>query len=367
MDILLIPIIQAILKIVAFVLLFVMVVGTVMTLMERKWMSAVQDRIGPNRASLPLLGGIRARGLFHILADGLKSIVKEDTVPEGADRFLFTIAPFFVFISAMVIWAVIPFAGPIGGFKFQITDLNPGLLFIFAITSLGVYGAVLGGWSSNNKFALLGSARATSQMLSYEVFLGLSLTGIFMVYGTLQVGKIVELQNSYWFGDLIPKWGVFTQPVAFFIFFTAMLAEAKRLPFDAPEGESEIIAGYFLEYSGMRYAAFMLAEYVAIVGVAALTTTLFLGGYHLPWLHADGFHLLGGHLPLPQWAVTLLQLGAFVAKVIVLCWLIILIRWTVPRFRFDQIMDLGWKKMLPVTLANVVVTGIILLIWDWMG
>jgi NADH-quinone oxidoreductase subunit H len=344
-----------------------MVVGTVMTLMERKWMSAVQDRLGPNRANLPIFGGIRAHGAFHILADGLKSIFKEDTVPEGADRFLFTIAPFFAFISAIVIWALIPFAGPIGGVRFQITELNPGLLFIFAITSLGVYGAVLGGWSSNNKFALLGSARATSQMLSYEVFLGLSLMGVFMVHGTLQVGTIVEQQNQYWFGDLIPKWGVFTQPVGFVIFFTAMLAEAKRLPFDAPEGESEIIAGYFLEYSGMRYAAFMLAEYIAIVGVAALTTTLFLGGYHVPWLHGDGFHLLGGHLALPQWAVTLLQLGSFIVKVIVLCWFIILVRWTVPRFRFDQIMDLGWKKMLPVTLANVVVTGAVLLVWDWLG
>ena len=367
LDLLLDPIVQAILKIVAFVLVFVLMVGTVMTLMERKWMSAVQDRIGPNRANLPIFGNIRARGAFHILADGLKSIFKEDTVPEGADRVLFTIAPFFVFISAVVIWAVIPFAGPIGGFTFQITDLNPGLLFIFAITSLGVYGAVLGGWASNNKFALLGAARATSQMLSYEVFLGLSLMGVFMVHGTLQVGRIVELQNEYWFGDLIPKWGLFTQPVGLVIFFTAMLAEAKRLPFDAPEGESEIIAGYFLEYSGMRYAAFMLAEYIAIVGASALTTTLFLGGYHVPWLHGDGFHLLGGFLALPQWAVTLLQLGAFATKVIVLCWLIIIIRWTVPRFRFDQIMDLGWKKMLPVTLANVVVTALVLLVWDWVG
>jgi len=367
LTILSIPLVQAILKIVAFVLVFVMATGTVMTLMERKWMSAVQDRIGPNRADMPFLGGLKARGAFHILADGLKSIFKEDTVPEGADRFLFTIAPFFALVAAMAIWAVIPFAGPWGPVTFQITDLNPGLVFIFAITSLGVYGAVLGGWSSNNKFALLGSARATSQMLSYEVFLGLSLVGLFMVYGTLQVGKIVELQNTYWFGDLVPKWGVITQPLAFVMFFTAMLAEAKRLPFDAPEGESEIIAGYFLEYSGMRYAAFMLAEYVAIVGVAGLTTTLFLGGYHVPWLHAGGFHLLGYVLPLPAWLVFLLQLGSFVFKVIALCWFVIIIRWTVPRFRFDQIMDLGWKKMLPVALANVVITGLVLLAWDWLA
>ncbi|MCZ6553680.1 MAG: NADH-quinone oxidoreductase subunit H [SAR324 cluster bacterium] len=366
MEFLLIPIVQATLKILVFILGFVMMVGTVMTLMERKWMSAVQDRIGPNRAYLPVMGGVTAHGAFHIMADGLKSIFKEDTVPAGADRFLFTIAPFFVMVSAMAIWAVIPLAGPMGEFHFQITDLNVGLLFIFAITSLGVYGAVIGGWSSNNKFALLGAARATAQMLSYEVFLGLSLVGLFMVYETLRVGAIVDAQNTYWFVDVIPKWGIFTQPLAFFIFFTAMLAEAKRLPFDAPEGESEIIAGYFLEYSGMRYAAFMLAEYIAIVGVAGLTATLFLGGYHVPWLHPDGFHLFGGYLPVPVWLVTVLQLGAFVTKVIALCWLIIMIRWTVPRFRFDQIMDLGWKKMLPLCLGNVVVTGLVLLLWDWV-
>ena len=362
MEFLLIPWVQAVLKIVVFVLMFVMMLGTVLTLMERKWMSAVQDRIGPNRANL---GKFRGHGLLHLAADGLKSIFKEDTIPEGADRLLFTIAPFFAFVSVIVIWAVIPFAGPIGDFKFQIADINTGLLFIFAITSLGVYGAVLGGWSSNSKYALLGAARATSQMLSYEVFLGLSLIGIFMVYGSLQVGTIVEQQNTYWFGDLIPKWGIFTQPVAFVIFFTAMLAETKRLPFDAPEGESEIIAGYFLEYSGMRYAAFMLAEYIAIVGLAALTTTLFLGGYHVPWLHADGFHFLGGHLPLSPWLVAVLQLGSFVTKVIFFCWLTIMIRWTVPRFRFDQIMDLGWKRMLPICLGNIVVTAVVLLIYDW--
>ncbi len=365
LEILLQPAVLAILKIVVIVLVFVMPTATVMTLMERKWMSAVQDRIGPNRANIPALRNFRGRGALHIAADGLKSIFKEDTIPAGVDLFIFTIAPFFGFISAVVIWAVIPFAAPVGGFTFQITDVNIGILLIFAVTSLGVYGTVLAGWSSNNKYALLGAARGTSQMLSYEIFLGLSLVGLFMVNGSVQVSTLVANQNTYWFGDVIPKWGIFTQPVAFFVFFTAMLAEAKRLPFDIPEGESEIIAGYFLEYSGMRYAAFMLAEYIALVGIAALVSTLFFGGYHVPWLHGDGFHLFGGHLPLPIWLVTLLQVAAFGAKIIFFCWFIIILRWTIPRFRFDQVMELGWKKLLPVSLANIVVTALVLLAVDY--
>ncbi|MCZ6473151.1 MAG: NADH-quinone oxidoreductase subunit H [SAR324 cluster bacterium] len=364
LDILLNPVVIALLKIVVIVLVFVAATGTVMTLMERKWMSAVQDRIGPNRANIPFLRDFRGRGALHMAADGLKSIFKEDTVPEGVDLVIFTIAPFFGFISAVVIWAVIPFAAPIGDFTFQITDVNIGILLVFAVTSLGIYGTVLAGWSSNNKYALLGAARGTSQMLSYEIFLGLSLVGVFMVNGSVQVSILVANQNTYWFGDVIPKWGLFTQPLAFVMFFTAMLAEAKRLPFDAPEGESEIIAGYFMEYSGMRYAAFMLAEYIAMVGIAALVTTLFLGGYHVPWLHAEGFQIFGWFMAVPVWLVSALQILAFVGKIIFFCWLIIMVRWTIPRFRFDQIMELGWKKLLPLSLANIVVTALVLLAVD---
>jgi NADH-quinone oxidoreductase subunit H len=362
MDLLLHPAVLALIKIAVIVLGFVLTMGTVLTLMERKWMSAVQDRIGPNRANL---GRWKGRGTMHMAADGLKSIFKEDTIPAGADRLIFTIAPFFSLFASLVIWAIIPVAGPIGAFRFQITDVNIGILLVFAVTSLGVYGAVLAGWSSNNKYAILGATRSTAQMLSYEIFLGLSLVGVFMIHGSVTVSTLVENQGQYWFGDVIPKWGVFTQPVAFLLFFTAMLAEMKRLPFDAPEGESEIIAGYFLEYSGMRWSVFMLSEYVAGVGVAALTATLFFGGYHVPWLHADGFQLFGSLLPLPLWLVTLLQIGSFVVKVVFFSWLIIIIRWTVPRFRFDQIMELGWKKMLPVALANLVVTALVLLAIDY--
>ncbi|MDH4121906.1 MAG: NADH-quinone oxidoreductase subunit H [Deltaproteobacteria bacterium] len=359
LDILTIPLVQAVIKILVFVLGFVMAVGTVLTLMERKWMSAVQDRIGPNRANI---GKFTGHGALHIAADGVKSLLKEDTVPAGADRFLYLIAPLFSYFPAILVWAVIPFAGPIGSVTFQITDINTGLVFIFAVTSLGVYGAVLGGYASNNKYALLGAIRTSSQMLSYEVFLGLSLIGIFMVYGTVQVSKIVELQNTYWFDGLIPKWGIFTQPLAFFLFFTGMLAEAKRQPFDQPEGESEIIAGYYLEYSGARFSAYMLAEYVSIVAVSAITVTLFFGGYQIPWLFPDGFHLLGYSLALPPVVVALLQAGSFITKTLIFCWLIIIIRWTLPRFRFDQTMDLGWKKMLPLSMANLVVTALVLLL-----
>ena len=358
------PVIYALIKIVLIVVVFVMTTGTVMTLMERKWSSAVQDRIGPNRANIPFLRNFRGRGALHMAADGLKSIFKEDTIPANVDRVVFTIAPFFGFIAAVVVWAVIPFAAPIGPVNFQIADVNIGILLVFAVTSLGVYGTVLAGWSSNNKFALLGAARGTSQMLSYEIFLGLSLVGVFMVHGTVQVSEVVANQNTYWFVDIIPKWGVFTQPVAFVIFFTAMLAEAKRLPFDIPEGDSEIIAGYFLEYSGMRFSAFMLSEYMAMVGIAALVTTLFFGGYHVPWLHADGFYFAGWHMALPAWLVPLLQIGAFISKIIFFCWFIIILRWTIPRFRFDQVMELGWKKMLPLSLANIVVTALVLLAVD---
>ncbi len=352
LEILSIPLVQSLLKIVVVILLFAMPLGTLMTLMERKWSAMIQDRVGPNRANA---GNFTGNGLLHIAADGLKSIFKEDTMPEGSDRFLFLIAPFFGLIAGVATFAIIPFAAPIGDFKFQIADVEPGLLFIFAITSLSVYGAVLAGASSNSKYALLGGTRASAQMLSYEVFMGLALMGIFMVYGSTRVSDIVDGQNQYWFGNLIPQWGVFTQPLGFLLFTTALIAETKRAPFDAPEGESEIVAGYFLEYSGMRWSAFMLAEYVAVVGVATLITTLFFGGYHVPWLHL--------WTSAPEWLVRILQVLKFSLFVVFFCWFQIQLRWTVPKFRFDQTMALGWKKLLPLSLINTVATAVIILIF----
>ena len=349
-EILSIPLVQTILKIVVIILLFAMPLGTILTLMERKWSAMIQDRVGPNRANI---GSFTGHGLLHLAADGLKSIFKEDTIPQGANGFLYLIAPFFGLIAGVATFAVIPLAGPIGGFTFQVTDIEPGLLFIFAITSLSVYGAVLAGTSSNSKFALLGGTRASAQMISYEVFMGLALMGVFMVYGSTRVSEIVNGQNEYWFGNLIPMWGIFTQPLGFFLFFTALIAETKRAPFDAPEGESEIVAGYFLEYSGMRWSAFMLAEYIAVAGVAALTTTLFFGGYHVPWLHLWE--------KAPQWLVTILQVLKFSVVTVFFCWLQIQLRWTVPKFRFDQTMSLGWKKLLPLSLANTALTAVVVL------
>ena len=352
LEILSIPLVQTILKIMFMIMIFAMPLGTLMTLMERKWSAMVQDRVGPNRANV---GNFRGHGLAHIAADALKSIFKEDTIPEGSDRFLYLIAPFFGLIAGVSVFAIVPIAAPIGNFTFQITDIEPGLLFIFAITSLSVYGAVLAGASSNSKFALLGGIRASAQMISYEVFMGLALMGIFMVYGSTRVSEIVDGQNAYWFGSLIPKWGILTQPLGFLLFTTALIAETKRAPFDAPEGESEIVAGYFLEYSGMRWSAFMLAEYIAIVGVAALLTTLFFGGYHVPWLHLWE--------SAPVWLVRVLQFTKFTAFVLFCCWFQIQLRWTVPKFRFDQTMALGWKKLLPLSLANTVATAAIILIF----
>ena len=220
LEILMIPAVLACIKIAVIILFFAMPLGTVLTLMERKWSAMIQDRVGPNRANI---GKFTGHGLLHLAADGLKSIFKEDTIPKGASGFLYFIAPFFGLIAAVATFAIIPIAGPIGDFTFQVTDVNPGLLFIFAITSLNVYGAVLAGTSSNSKFALLGGTRASAQMISYEVFMGLAVMGIFMVYGTTRVSGIVNGQNEYWFGDLVPMWGIFTQPLGFILFFTALV------------------------------------------------------------------------------------------------------------------------------------------------
>ena len=351
-----------VIKIVVMLYLFAIPLGALLTYFERKWSSLIQDRVGPNRANI---GFLKLYGVFHVIADGIKSIFKEDFYTQGTDKILFTIAPFFIFFSSLVMFAIIPIAAPIDGVHFQIADTNTGILAILALTSFGVYGAVFGGWSTNNKFAYLGSIRAAAQMISYEVFLGLSLVGLLLVFNTLQVSEIVKIQNTYWLNNWIPKWGIFLQPMGFILFFVALIAETKRPPFDAPEGESELVAGYFIEYSGMRFASFFLAEYIAIVGVSCLMTTFFLGSYHVPWLHSDGFHF--GNLfflPIPQWFIFILQVFSFTAKVFSLCWFQIMIRWTVPKFRFDQTMSLGWKKLMPLALLNTFVTSIIVLLFQ---
>jgi len=244
-----------------------------------------------------------------------------------------------------VVFAVVPF-GP--GPNFVIAPLDTGMLFILAIGGLGIYGAALGGWASNNSFALLGSLRAAAQMISYEVSMGLNLVGIFLIFGTVSLSQIVLGQGELLWGWL-PMWGIVLQPVAFILFLTASMAENKRAPFDLPEGESEIL-GYNLEYSSMRFALFFLSEFVEIVVIAAVAATLFFGGWQIPWVDPQG--TAGG------W-ITAGQVAAFVGKVVFLCWVQMMIRWTLPRFRYDQVMTLGWKYLLPLSLANIVVTAIV--------
>lgn len=328
--------------------------------------------------------GLRLAGILHGAADGLKTIFKEDFIPPGADRFLHSLAPLISFFPILVVLAVVPFGdtlcfggdaagdlditawvplasgevcrAPNHAVPLQIATLNVGLLYFFAMAGTGIVGAALAGWASDNKFSLLGGLRAASQMVSYEVTLGLTLVGAIMLYGTVRIDEMVRWQADH-------AWGVFVQPLGFVLFFAAAIAETKRIPFDLPEGESELVAGYFTEYSGMKFAMFFFSEYVAIVTSSALMVAVFLGGYDLPFLTRAGVELsLGGHelaLPLSYGVVVALGFVAFVLKTVALCVFQLAIRWTLPRFRYDQLMRLGWRVLLPVSLANVVVTGLV--------
>nr|NIO08032.1 NADH-quinone oxidoreductase subunit H [Deltaproteobacteria bacterium] len=322
----------------------------------------IQDRIGANRASVFGFAGL---GLVNtLLADPIKFLTKEDFIPPGGDRLLHTLAPCLALFPALVTFAVIPFGDVlvIGDrvINLQVANINVGLLFLFAFASLGVYGIVIGAWASNNKFSLLGGVRGSAQMISYEIAMGLSVMGILMIYGTLELQAIVRGQGTLLWGWL-PAWGVFLQPVAFILFFTAAVAESKRVPFDLPEGESEIVAGFHTEYSGGKFLMFFAAEFAEMVTAAALITTLFFGGWQVPYLMRDGFYFPGGAtLLLPQLLVVLMQVAAFTIKVFFFSWLFILLRWTLPRFRYDQVMRLGWKMLLPLALINLMVTAAVI-------
>jgi len=330
--------------------------------------------------------GLRLAGLLHPAADGLKTLFKEDFIPPNADRFLFNLAPFISFFPALVVLACVPFADTLcfatdasgkiqlsqlassvprvgvcteGALKIQVIDLNIGILYFFAVAGTGIVGAALAGWASDNKYSLLGGLRAASQMVSYEVTMGLTLIGMIMVYGTLQVDKMILWQQEN-------TWGVFAQPLAFVLFFAAAVAESKRIPFDIPEGESEIVAGYFTEYAGMKFAMFFFAEYIAVVTASALMAAVFFGGWSLPFVFRDGIHVNVFGTPLfdaalPHGGVVALGALGFILKTIVLCWLQLTIRWTLPRFRYDQLMRLGWRKLLPASLANILVTGFVVM------
>ncbi|MFC1642248.1 NADH-quinone oxidoreductase subunit H [Myxococcota bacterium] len=334
--------------------------------------------------------GVRALGLFHLVADGIKTAFKEDLVPPRADRFLFGLAPFLAMVPVLVVLAVVPFGDTLcfavdsqgsidfghllpsvpregvcrkGAIDLMVWDANVGFLFVLAITGTGVVGMAIAGGSSDNKFSLLGGLRAASQMVSYEVTLGLAAVGALMTYGTLELDDMVRWQADH-------TWGLFVQPLGCILFFAAMMAESKRIPFDLPEGESEIVAGHMTEYSGMKFAMFYFAEYAAVVVVSALMTTLYLGGWHIPFVARDGLHLeVAGRVllegPLPHVLVVGLGMLAFGVKTVLLCWLQVGVRWTLPRFRFDQLMRLGWRILLPTSLVNILATGLVLLlVWN---
>jgi NADH-quinone oxidoreductase subunit H len=332
------------------------------TWVERKQSALIQDRIGANRADI---FGFRMLGMFHGVADVLKMFTKEDIVPAGANRNLHMLAPFFSVFFALVAFAAIPFGDRliVGDrvIDLQVAKIDAALLYVFAMLSLEAYGVILAGFASRNNYAILGGLRATAQMISYEIALGISIVGVVMVYGTMDLAELVRAQGRMLAG-WVPLWGIVTQPVAFFIFVTAALAETKRVPFDLPEGESEII-GYFVEYSGMKFGMFFLTDFLETILVASLATTLFFGGWQVPFLMPDGFHFpWGAVLPVPHLVYVLLGVASFSIKGLAFCFVFMQLRWTLPRFRYDQLMNLGWKVLFPVAVANVAVTAVVLLL-----
>ncbi len=326
---------------------------------ERKQSAVMQDRIGANRANI---FGFTLIGLLHPLTDTIKILTKEDFIPAGANKFFHTLAPFISLTPAIVTFAVIPFGGQyeIFGHKVNlvIADLDIGILFIFAFASLATYGAVLAGWSSNNNWSFLGGVRASAQMLSYEVAMGLTIIGVIMVYGSLKLTDIGAMQEEFF------RWGIFLQPVGFILFLTCAIAENKRPPFDIPEAESEIVAGYFTEYSSMKFVMFWMGEFLEIVTISGIVTTLFFGAWHIPFVSSEMLLSFFGFAGADAANILLMltNVAVFFGKVMFLIWLQMTIRWTLPRFRYDQIMRLGWKVMLPLALINIFITGLVLLL-----
>ncbi len=340
-----------------FVLALLMQIPPIMVWVERRGSALMQNRLGPNRFG-PL-------GILQSLADAIKFIFKEDRAPGVVNRFYWYLAPMIAVVPAFMVFAAMPFASsltlPDGTeINFQIADLDVGLLYIMAIGSLGIYSIIIAGWASNSKYALLGSLRSTAQMISYELSLGLSLIGILMTFSSFQLGDIVRMQAEplLQFGSLtIPKYGIFVQPLGFLIFLVSIFAETNRLPFDLAEGESEIVAGFHLEYGALKFALFFLAEYVNMAMGSALIVSMFFGG----WQMLPGMPMLLDSMGLGGlWfdiARVVLEFISFAVKVAVFMWLFVWVRWTLPRFRYDQLMQLGWKVMLPLSLFNILVTG----------
>ncbi|HSQ62183.1 MAG TPA: complex I subunit 1 family protein [Polyangiaceae bacterium] len=380
---------------------FVLNFAAILTWFDRRGGAMMQDRVGPNRALIKIFGReFRLAGMLHPLADGLKFFTKEDFMPPRADKLLFNLSPILSMFPVMALVAVIPFGdtlclrdiyrtasdgggvwpavprfgtcgigmtstGSVFPIDLMVAPLNVGLLFVFAMAGQGIVGAAIAGWSSDNKFSLMGALRAASQMVSYEVAMGFSLIGAMMIYGTIRLDDMVRWQGEH-------AWGIFVQPLAFFLFFTAAVAETKRIPFDLPEAESELVSGYFTEYSGMKFGMFYFSEYAEVVTSSMLLVTLFLGGWQIPFFHRDGLTIAFGdavlvHQVIPHIWMEIISVLGFFGKVIAVCWLQAMIRWTLPRFRYDQLQKLGWRVLLPLSLANVMVTGVVYLAVDHAG
>ena len=344
-----------------------------LTWAERRQSAMIQDRVGPNRAGVTLFGQrFTLLGLLHPLADAIKMLTKEDTINQRADRLLYNLAPIIALLPALVTFAVIPIGPDIiwGGERYilQVARLDAGIIYIFAVSSLAVFGVTLAGYASASKLAMLGGLRASAQMISYEVTMGLSVMGLVLIYGTLEPYAMVQAQGDA-IGGWLPTWGIFMQPLSFFIFLTAAIAENKRVPFDLAEGESEIV-GYFVEYSGMKFGMFFMAEYIGVIVISGMLTTFFFGGWQVPFLYdagvaglsTAGFVLPGGwSFEIGTVLATLLRIGAFMFKLLFFCWFQLMLRWTLPRFRYDQVMTLGWRRLLPLSLVNLVVTAAVVL------
>ncbi|MEN9973619.1 MAG: hypothetical protein RIS20_1966 [Bacteroidota bacterium] len=328
-------------------LLFLISLGVAayQTYFERKLAAWIQDRVGPDRAG-PF-------GILQPIADGTKMFLKEDFIPAKADKWLFIIGPGISMFTALITSSVIPWGPNLNLFgrdiSLQVADFNIGILFVFGVVSIGVYGIMIGGWASNNKYSLYGAIRASSQMISYELAMGISAITIVMLSGSLSLNDIVQSQHGI-------NWNIFYQPVAFFIFFITSLAELNRAPFDLPECESELIGGYHTEYSSMKLGLYLFSEYTSMFVSAAIMSVLFFGGYNFPGMDAFSGNLLA-----------VMCIAAFALKIFLFIFVIMWIRWTIPRFRFDQLMHLGWKVLIPVAIVNMLITGLVVA-WNqgWM-
>src|SRR5690242_10650710 len=336
----------------------VCVIGAVLTmfaysvLAERKISAFIQDRVGPNRVALPLVGSVPVIGPFltrigfwQPIADGFKAFLKEDFTPSYVRKAYFWLAPAIALIPAFLTVAVIPFGSNLGHQRMVIADLNVGILYTFGVVSLGVYGIVLAGYAANSKYPFLGGIRSSAQMISYEIAMGMSVIPLFLLVGNLNLSQVIEYQARH-------GWLILYAPLSFFIFLVSAFAETNRLPFDLPECETELVAGYNTEYSSMKFALFFMGEYANMVAGSAMMVTLFFGGWTLPFAGLDQ--------PAATVLMGLIHIGIFVGKVLVLMVVFIWVRWMLPRFRYDQLMDLGWRRFIPLALANILVTAFVL-------